>query len=218
MSALRNSGATAPPSTMTPSYTTNVPFLEFGVSAGDVSIPHTPTTTLFNLAGSNTLPVPDWANEIQVIAVGGGGGGHQGATYGVSGCGGDSGTWSLTSWTRGTHYSGSPSIGVTVPAAAAGGGGNGHNGGNVVVTLGANTLTALGGAGSTAISGGGINQAGDSPGNQTLDGVTYVGGGAQSTPGGDGAAPGGGGAGGNFVSFQAGGDGAVGSAWVRFKQ
>jgi hypothetical protein len=232
LSSVRNSGVSAAPSTFTPTYGTNVPFIEFGVSAGDVAIPHTPTITQFADAGSPTFPIPSWANVVQIAAVGGGGAGRQGGTYGISGEGGENGDWNTIEWTRGTHFdaASAPSLAIVIPAKAQGGGdsgtsgGVGNNGGSVTVTLPATTghssatLTATGGEGGDALNAGGSDKQGQSPGNQVLDGVTYVGGAAQNTFGGAGADAGGGGAGGNYVSFQLGGKGGLGRAWVRLKQ
>lgn len=231
-SSVRNSGTSAPPSSSwTPTYSNNVPFIEHAVTASIVAIPRSPETTLFNTAGSRTLPVPSWASTVQVISVGGGGAGRQGGTYGVQGEGGDGGSWDTATWTRGVHFSGSPSLAIVVPAQVPGGGntgtsgGIGANGGNVTVTLPATsgfsaaTRTALGGEGGDAlVTVGDPNMFGQSPGNQVYDGVTYVGGGQQQANGAAGAAPGGGGAGGNWVSFQWGGWGIMGAAWIRFKQ
>jgi hypothetical protein len=165
---------------------------------------------------------------VEVVALGGGGGGRQGGTYGISGEGGENGDYNTTTWTRGTHWlaSATPSIAIVIPPKAPGGGGNGTNGGNVTVTLPATTghsavtLTATGGEGGDALNAGGADKQGQSPGNITYasNPTPYVGGAAQNTFGGAGAFPGGGGAGGNYVSFQAGGAGALGTAWIRFKQ
>lgn len=216
-SSVRNSGTSAPPSSFTPTYGTNVPFIEFGVSAGDVVLPHSPE--LVQLNASDTYPIPDWANFVDRIAVGGGGAGHVGGTWGISGQGGLAGTWTADTRSKASgHFTTGQSVTVTVPAAAAGGSGNGANGGNVTAALNGNTLTATGGAGSTSYSAGGAGMQGVSPGNYTYDGITYAGGVTQSTFGANGSPPGGGGAGGNYISFQHGGDGAKGAVWLRFRQ
>jgi hypothetical protein len=163
-----------------------------------------------------------------VPAVGGGGGGRLGGSWGVSGEGGDAGSWNYVEWVRGVDFSGSPILSVYIPPAAAGGtlsnGQVGANGGNVVVTLPATpgfsskSVTGTGGEGGDALNAGGVDGQGNSPGNQTYDGIPYVGGPQQNTLGADGAAPGAGGAGGNWVSVQPGGAGGLGGAWARFKQ
>jgi hypothetical protein len=194
-----------------------------------VAIPRSPETTLYNTPGTVTIPVPSWANVVQVPAVGGGGGGNVGGTWGVAGQGGFAGIWNFVSWVRGVHFSGTPSLSIVIPTRAIGGAGNnggyGRNGGDVVVTLpatpgfSAQTLTATGGDGGAALTPGGVDSYGRSPGNQIYDGVTYVGGPEmQGTFGAPGTTPGGGASGGNWVSFQAGGPGGPGAAWIRFKQ
>ena len=221
LSAVRNSGTSAPPSTIATgsvAYTSNVPFVEFGVSAGDVSIPRSPETTLFSTPGSNSIPIPSWTNFVEVIALGSGGGGRQGGTWGISGEGGENGEWATATWTRGTEFTGSPSITVTVGARGSGGSGIGGNGGNAVVSITGHTVTATGGEGGDALNAGGGDKDGRSPGTLLYGGVTYVGGGTQYSFGGNGAVPGGGGAGGNWVSFQPGGHGAAGAVWIRFRQ
>jgi hypothetical protein len=224
-SSVRNSGTSAPPSTAwTPTYSNNVAFVEHAVSASIVPIPHGAQINTFNTGGSSpTLPIPDWANTVQVIAVGAGGGGHQGGTYGINGKGGDEGAWSTASWVRGTDFTGSMSISIHVGAGGAGGNGvgsaaNGQDGTNSTASITGHTVTATFGAGNTGVGAGGSDMQGDSPGNQVYDGITYVGGPQQNTFGANGAAPGGGGAGGNYVSFQPGGSGAAGAVWIRFKQ
>ncbi len=219
MSAVRNSGTSAPPSTIAHSslvYSSNVPFVEFAVSSGDPGVPHTPRTDFFSATG--TVPIPSWANIVEVIAVGAGGGGRQGGTWGLHGEGGNAGSWSTATWTRGTHFTGTPSVSVTIPAGGAGGSsgvGHGAAGGNTVVAITGYTVTATGGAGGDTL-GAASNRYGRSPGNTTYNSVVYAGGGVQNTSGSPGAAPGGGGSGGNDVFYQHAGDGARGGAWLRF--
>lgn len=227
-SAVRDSGTSAAPSTISSGsvgYASNVPFIEFAVSAGDVDIPRTPDVQSFD--SSVTLPVPSWANNVEVVALGGGGGGRQGGTWGISGEGGENGNWSTDTWVRDTDFVGTPSLSITVGSGGSGGSGNGGNGGNSTVTLpvtsghSSQTVTATGGEGGDALNALGSDKEGQSPGSITYGGYggfTYVGGPTQSTFGGKGAAPGGGGAGGNWVSFQGGGNGAKGRVWIRFTQ
>lgn len=200
-------------------YGSNIPFIETAVALDGVEIPHSPSTTTFSTPQSGTtLPIPSWCNTVEVVCLGGGGGGRQGGTWGVSGEGGDNGAYDTATWTRGTDFTGTPNITITVAAAATGGSGTGDNGGNCTAAITGHTVTGTGGEGGDALNAVGSDKNGQSPGNQTYGGVVYVGGGTQSSYGGNGAAPGGGGAGGNFVSFQGGGDGAVGAVWIRFVQ
>lgn len=216
-SSVRDSGTSAAPSNYTPTYGTNVAFIEFGVSASDVAIPHAPQLQQINT--SQSYPIPDWANFVDRIAVGGGGAGHVGGTWGISGKGGEAGIWASDTRSKASgHFTTGQSVTITIPAAAAGGSGNGADGGNVTAALNGNTLSATGGQGADDYSVGGDDKNGRSPGNHTYDGQAYAGGSTQSTFGANGSAPGGGGAGGNYVSFQHGGDGALGRVWLRFRQ
>jgi hypothetical protein len=221
LSAVRNSGTTGPPtSILEPAvvYSSSVPFIEFGVSADLVAIPHSPVLNYFNTAGSLSFPIPAWVNHVEVVAIGGGGGGHVGGTWGIAGEGGDNGPWAVATWVRGTDYTGSPSISITVGAGGGGGGSSpGGHGGSSIASITGHTVTAVGGAGANNYAIIGTDEyVGESPGNQVYDGITYVGGVAQRTHGSGGAPPGGGGAGGNYISFQRGGGGAIGGVWIRF--
>ena len=224
MSSVRNSGTSAPPSTIAHSsltYSSNVPFVEFAVTAGDPGLPHSPVIEFYNALGTVTRVIPTWCNVVQVVTVGGGGGGRQGSALGVWGEGGDAGTWVTGTWTRGTDFTGSPSISITINAGGSGGnvgsGGSGGAGGTAVASISGHSVTGTGGGGGTSL-GAKSNNPGGSPGNQTYDTIVYVGGGVQNTAGAAGAAPGGGGAGGNNNSSQFGGAGAAGGVWLRFKQ
>lgn len=217
LAAVRNSGTSAAPSTISSgsiSYSSNIPWIETGVDSGTGSVTHPNQTTLFTSSGS--IPIPDWAEHVDVIAVGGGGGGHKGGTWGIWGEGGDGGNWSTDTWDRGTDFSGSGvSITVSVGAAgSAGTSGSGGNGGSSTAAITGHTVTATGGDGGSGYTG---HYEGYSPGNQAYLGTTYVAGGQQSTYGAKGATPGGAGAGGNWISFQNGGAGASGAVWIVFR-
>jgi len=217
-SSVRDSSTTLSPATVNPTYSSNVPFVEIAVSAGDVALPHTPTITMFNTVGTTTMPIPTWVNFIDVAAVGSGGGGHQGGSIGIGGEGGAAGDWATTTWERGTHFTGG-SITITIGAGgSAGVGGNGGNGGDVTASVPGFTVTGTGGVGANSFDLIGSQHTGESPGNITYNSQTYVGGGQQNNYGATGAAPGGGGAGGNWISFQPGGAGAVGRVWIRVYQ
>lgn len=225
-SSVRDSSATLAPASITPTYSNKVPFIEIAVSAGDIPIPHSPEPVVFNTPGSTTLPVPDWANEIQMVINPGAGGGHQGGTWGIGGEGGKAGLWQTISWVRGVDFdpASTPILAITVGAGGIGADGNGANGGNTVVTLpattghSAQTLTAVGGLGSVNFDIIGSAHVGTSPGNTAYDDQFYAGGLAQETYGANGNSPGGAGAGGNWISFQFGGNGAAGIVNARFKQ
>src|SRR5690606_8262837 len=115
-SAVRNSGSSDPPDNIASgsvNYSSNVPFIEFAVSAGNVDIPRTPVIQTFE-SGTSSLPVPSWANNVEVVCLGGGGGGRQGGTWGISGEGGESGDWQTDTWVRDTDFVGTPSLSITV--------------------------------------------------------------------------------------------------------
>jgi hypothetical protein len=217
--SVRNSGATTPPSTIASASinysTTNVPYIEFAVETGPGSEFHEDSTLMFT--SSVSTPIQNWANFYDVIAVGNGGAGHQGGTWGVYGEGGSAGQWSTDTWVRGVDFDDTDTvINIVIPAAAVGGSGSGADGGTVSAQIpGGPTVSALGGGGGDSYFG---NKNGLSPGNQTYNSVPYSGGAQQSSYGGWGIAPGGGGAGGNWVSFQFGGDGAKGAVWLVARQ
>jgi hypothetical protein len=123
-----------------------------------------------------------------------------------------------------TIPSGTTYVDIVLLGAGGGGGGydaagsgTGGNGGNTTATpAGGSTLTASGGAGG-ASSTGAANSAGGSPGTETFDSQTYIGGTGGATgsngPGGGGGAPGaGGGGGGSFGSY--GGVGGGAGQWM----
>lgn len=223
-SSVRNSGTSAPPSTLTPSYGSNVPFIEFGVTASTTVLPHSPEIRQFSAPGSTSYPIPSWANFVDRVVLGGGGGGHQGATLGIGGAGGGAGTWASDTLTRGTDFTGSVSLTTVVGApGAAGVGGNGGNGGTSSSDItSTHTISSTGGVGSTSIDLIGTAHTGASPGNYTFPGGgpawTISGGAAQNTYGADGNPSGGAGAGGNWISIQPGGAGAPGTVYYRFRQ
>lgn len=215
-SSVRDSSTTLSPSSFTPTYSSNVPFVEIAVSAGSVAIPHSPATTLLNTAGTSSVPIPSWANFIDVIAVGAGGGGRGTVTF-VNGVGGSAGAWAATTLAIGVDVTGA-SLSCTVGAGGAGGsGGAGSNGSASTATgTGWTGFSAAGGA-AGATSGSSV---GASPGPETYNSVTYAGGLAQNTLQANGNAAGGGGAGGSAaaVPVGVGGNGAPGAIWIVFRQ
>jgi hypothetical protein len=217
LSATRNSATTFPPAStpITPTYGTNVPFIEFGVKLTGTPAPHSPVTVLVSTSG--TITVPDWSNYIDVIALGGGGGGQ--ACGLVWGEGGKAGSWANTTLTRDTDIPRSTTVlNVTIGNGGAPGSGFGDGGAagtaSTVSAAGMTTLSAAGGAGGSA---GNADYVGKSPGNRTVGGVTYAGGQAAQTPRGKGNSPGGGGAGSSVISVAA-GSGAKGSVVLVFRQ
>lgn len=219
--AVRNSGTSAPPSTLAiggVTYAGETPLIEVGITTSGVDIPRTPEPRYFNTPVSSTIPIPNWCNYVDVIVLGAGGGGHQGGTWGIGGQGGSAGTWAVDTWERGTDFTGTVSISFTVGAGGSGGSGNGGDGGASTASITGHSVSGAGGNGSDFFDPGGFDFYGRSPGNIAHEGVSYVGGGQTRTYGARGAAPGSGGAGGNWVSFQGGGAGGAGGVWFRFRQ
>lgn len=176
---------------------------------------------------SKTITTPTWANYIDVIALGGGGGGVCGNSSNTNaGRGGDPGKFAAACWTTVPGRSFVISIGE---GGAGGVGGNidGKPGGSTVVKhpdLGY-LITAEGGA---RVSGQNDRKTGYSPGSYTyktpaagpyIDSTVQSGGGdvgmnqAGSWPGGGG----GGGGGGIFGRYSDGQPGAAGAVWYRFR-
>lgn len=229
-SSVRNSGTSAPPSSFTPTYGSNVPFVEFGVSAGVVDIPHSPVSVNRNTPGTTTETVPGWANTIEVIEVGAGGGGYVGSGPPTMGRGGQAGTWQTTTWVRGTHFAtaSNPVLSITVADGGAGSGApgtDGGTGGTCSVTLPATsgfsavTLSAVGGVGGHEWVTDTADRHGGSPGNITYGDIPYTGGLQQTAGSAEGNPPGGGGSGGNTTwAYSPGKKGAPGAVWIRFKQ
>lgn len=210
-------------------YSTDLPWFGIGIVAGDTPpLFFTPRSTVFTTTGSHTYTIPSWANFVDVTMVGGGGGGHRGNEVGQGGEGGDAGSWASETLQRGVDFPvGASTLTFTVGAGGApnSGGVPGGLGGSSVraaIASGKAVFTAAGGPGGNAIGGSGVN--GDSPGNHTYGGTTYVGGGTSLlravAAGSPGKSPGGGGAGGSggFVSSYSGGVGAPGSVWSVARQ
>lgn len=157
------------------------------------------------------VPIPAWANQIDLVGIGGGQAGEQGEILNFFGQGGQPGKINATSLLRGTHYdSGTASVTVTV-----------NTDGSITLAVPAGTsttahsITAAIGSGSQSPHFG-SGYVGIGPGPYTYNGKPYAGGGNQNTTGAAGLGPGGGGAGGNGTFFQPGGASAPGGGWVRF--
>jgi hypothetical protein len=202
---------------------TEIPW--FGLGLGDVGY-HTPVLVEYPTAGTYTYTVPSWAKYVDVIALGGGGGGHAGYFTIGNGGGGHSGVWKTQTLQRGVDF-GAAVTSMTVTVGAGGAGGNvtgvtahsGAAGANTTIAFtdpssATTTVTATGGLGGTDISPGNAT-GGDSPGNTTYIGRTFYGGPGSGTTG---NSPGGGGAGGNSGSSQWGADGAAGVCWLNARQ
>lgn len=170
-------------------------------------------TDIYNSSGSFNYSIPNWANKIDVVLVGAGGGGIN-DTLGLKGAGGAGGSWAALTLTRGGNISNS----VSTITGSVGKGANAENFNLFGYDNRGGTPTTCSPPGLQAISaqggktGGGASNdptLGGSPGNFPFGGKTYQGGPTQSSPGTNGNSPGGGGSGGLMSSGGAGADGAA---------
>jgi hypothetical protein len=205
--------ATIPAASVT--YSNNVTFSEIAIDAGTGVDVHDPEPLLLTQIGTQTVPIPDWANFVDVVPLGSGGGGHQGGTWGVSGGGGYSGGWNGATWARGTDFTGSAIITIVVPD---GGAKNSGDGSATTASIPGHSVSGAGGQGNDNYTGGGVGSVGQGAYTYTYNGNTFTAGGDQNSFGANGTPPGGGGAGGNYVSFQSGGKGGPGACWLIFRQ
>jgi hypothetical protein len=185
-------------------------------------------TQRFSFPGSFSYRIPDWAERLDIVAVGGGGGGEAGGLL-VTGSGGYAAAWTTRTVIRGvdipyaTKYlagtigaGGFPGKGVQnfspygpIPGDYWGGN-NGVKGENsTVVGSGFTTLTAVGGTGGFDLP----TVFGQKLDDLTFNGKTYAGAQEEHTPGNRGNHPGGGGAGGWLLNN--GGQGGDGQVWIR---
>lgn len=195
-----------------------VAWIESAINSGNESDYH--TEILVALTKNGTTPIPRWANFVDGIVNGPGGGGHASGPLGFAGKGGDAGAWAAGTWRRGVDFDSSVSV-VTFTKGVGGDGGtlispNGGTGTNSTLSIPGHTITATGGAGGDGISP--LKTLGHSSGEFDLAGVKLKGGGEQKNFGSDGASPGGGGGGGDPLIFGNGGKGADGAGWLRFRQ
>lgn len=198
----------------------NIPWIEVAIDTGNVDGYYDPITVYLTESGS--VPIPKWAGYIDVIALGGGGGGHK-SLLARTGEGGYAGKFVATTWERGVHFDNNThTVTFTCGAGGAGGatllGGVGGAGSSSTFTMGSNSITALGGAGGTALFIMGGRQWGEGPKTFTWNDQSYVGGRHQNVAGQAGVSPGGAGAGGAALVLGNGGAGAPGGGWVRFRQ
>jgi len=186
-----------------------------GVGVGSASVPSfAPTLSIYDVVGTFTYNIPWWANYLDLIALGGGGGGKGLGLVGVWGNGGRAGGWGLVTLQRGNQIPWTTTtLSVTVGGGGSGGSSSGGNGGDGGGSSVVGYVGGAGGAGSTTT---GLDANGNSPGNQTWNGVQYNGGGSVGAlTNGD---PPGGGGGGSTVTLTAGRPGARGQVWIRAYQ
>jgi hypothetical protein len=213
-------------------YSGYIPWFGIGIVTGDTPpLFFTPRTTQFPNVGTHTYTIPSWAKYLDVTLVGGGGGGKGGsAIVATHGEGGGAGSWASETLERGVHFA-PDATELTIIVGAGGNGGdvqeNGSTGGSTfraAIPAGKAVFTAAGGAGGNGF-GAGDYAEGDSPGNHTYGGTTFIGGGTapsnSATKGSTGRSPGGGGgggAGGYFGIAWDGGKGGSGGGWVVARQ
>jgi hypothetical protein len=197
---------------------TTGPVVAIGAGLGELYTAGIPTQ--YTGAGTYVYQIPTWAQTVDAIPLGAGGGGH--GSFFISSYGGSAGSWATQTYSRGSSTTGTifgpalSTLNITVGAgglAGAAGGGNGGNGGPSQVSApGLTTITAAGGTG-----GGGYIASGSSGAGvvtQSYDGQLYPGGAAQNTGSTGGNAPGGGGSSGTAGLSAAGGAGADGAVWL----
>lgn len=201
-----------PADVSSPTYANTIPLVEFAASTGNPPAPHSPLLMTFTTVETSSVPIPDWANTVQLIVISGGGRGAAGTGfYGLNGAGGDGGVIGTLILTRGTHFTSGDIVNYTVGPGSTGSGAGGTSSAGV----GAFGVTRSGGTDGSGVGTGSVTH-GLSPGSVTVDSVPYAGGAEQASAGANGNPYGGGGAGGGF--YGAGGYGAQGVVWVRFKQ
>lgn len=226
--ATRTGVGTMPFSSIT--YSTDLPWFGIGIVIGDTPpLFFTPRTTHLSNTGTNTYTIPSWATHLDVTLIGAGGGGHGGGDFGTHGEGGDAGSWVSETLVRGVDFP-AEATSLTITVGAGGTAGTQNNDGGAgaptvraAIPAGKNALTAAGGDGGVVLNT--SLSSGDSPGNHTYQGKTFIGGGVGNSPSAKSAPPGnspggggGGGAGGFFGISWWGGSGGNGSAWVTARQ
>lgn len=169
---------------------------------------------VYQTAGTFQWTVPDWADAVDVVLLGGGGSGHGGMARGKAG-GGQAGRWRGLTFIVGRDISPGSIIEVTLndPGAAVNSADPKATGNPGGVTLSiAETKyfdDAAGGQGGVA----GDDPTGGGAGMYLYNGRQYWGSDPQTTIGADGKIPGGGGAGGGTIDGAQSGSGAIGRVW-----
>ncbi|AID58841.1 minor tail protein [Mycobacterium phage Gaia] len=197
----------------------NVPWVGIAVDTGVLGDQHDPEKIYLGTT-TTTIPVARWVNYIDPVALGAGGGGHQGIALGINGSPGQPGQFNATTWVRGEDFDDNAVITFTPGTGGTGGMGGGAPGGDTVITIETpdgptRSITATGGAAGTS-TGFLSSPVGRGPSEFTFNEQEYVGGGDQKVMGGKGTSPGGGGNGGrgSLAAFQPGGNGGPGGGWL----
>lgn len=187
-----------------------------------------PQVWTFTTAGNHTITIPEWASEVDIVCIGGGGaGGNGGGAAAKAGEGGKAGTFGTsTLQVRDlTSKQLTAGVGGRGRRVSSSGGGNGGSGSDsYVVYAGTSSIIGsigYGGAGGRGALGNSSLTAGRSASSITYSGTYYSGGSGggygNNSGGGGGNAPGGGGgggAGGIFGLFWTGGEGGEGAVWI----
>lgn len=234
---LKNVGGTrAAPGTSPPSADVDSADWVFGAAAPYVAVEivgtagqtYPPLQYAYTTPGVTTQDIAAWAQFVDLIALGDGGGG-EGELGFATGYGGTGGEWATTTLEVGVDIKAESTLTITVGPGGAGGpyftagdDGDGTTIEYIAPDDSPHTLTAAGGFGGNHAFGMSHNTLGaglaPDPQNTTYEGVTYLGGAIQllNYPGYPGNTPGGGGAGGQ--PFQYGAAGARGQAWTVERQ
>jgi hypothetical protein len=184
----------------------NVPWVEFAVSLGDVADHREPQIVAFAEDGES-IPIPSWANRVDAVPLSEGGDGAGGLTAGLVGFAGAPGKFAPVTWSRGTDFTGDATL-VTF---------NVLSDGSAKVSIPGHDTTAEPGVDGVGTKFGMV-AVGHGPGVLDYNGQKFSGGVDQRALGGAGQNPGGGGNGGNGLFFQAGGKGGKPAGWVCFRQ
>lgn len=233
-SATRNNTAPAAGSTLpwaSVTWAGDTPWGAFAILEGDAAPPYyAPRQTIYSTVGTFVYDIPTWANYIDVVLLGPGGGGKGGNGGDTRpGYGGGAGEWKTETLVRGVDFPANATQ-IIIDVTAGGKGGakeqNGFTSTPVIrraITGGKAALSAAAGLGATQYgSGTDPMSTGREPGDIDYQGFPYVGGdgGTGGRPGGNGGpgAGGGGGYGGIYTVAYAGGDGGGGRAVLTARQ
>lgn len=184
----------------------DIPWIETAIDTGNSSDQRDPVVYYFT--DETTIPVPNWAAQVDRVAVGKGGDGADGGSFGFYGRPGTPGKWAADTLVRGVDFSGDTILTI-VPA------NDSHSGSTISIP--GNTLTAEDGENGSGVGFGG-RPIGKGPAPFEYHDEPYQGGADQEAWGGDGVSSGGAGNGGHWLTgfLTGGGKGAKGGAWVKF--
>lgn len=188
-----------------------VPWIEYAVSLAGAADHREPQVESLEFDGQ-TIPIPSWCNRLDLIPLGRGGKGHDGAfdlLRGgfLNGQPGQPGSYAPITFERDTHWTGDGTL-ITF---------NILEDGSARLSIPDHDTTALPGSDGQSAQFG-LTPVGKGPGILDYNGQKYAGGVDQKAWGGAGADPGGAGNGGRGLSLQVGGLGGKPYGWVCFRQ